>query len=59
MIGKLIGLLDGKKTYLFSVAWVAYKMGIVQGFWHDNPNLEALLLGGGAVSLREAVTKSK
>ena len=59
MIGGLMKWLDGKKTYLLACLWMVYKVGVSSGWWPENPTIEALLIGGGAAALREAVEKVK
>lgn len=57
MLQSAIGWLDGRKTYLFTIGWGVYKIGISQAWWPENHQIETILLGGGALSLREAVGK--
>ena len=59
MLQKILSGLEGKKTYLFTIAWATYKIGITQGWWAESLSLETLLIGGGAASMREAVSKAK
>lgn len=55
---KIISWFSGKKTYLFTAGWAIYKIGVASGWLEENPAIEAILVGGGAASLRAGVKKS-
>jgi fucose 4-O-acetylase-like acetyltransferase len=59
MLGTILRWLDGKKTYLFSIAYFIQKLGVASGWWEENAAVEAFLLSGGAMSLREGVKKAE
>lgn len=57
MLMKLSEFLDGKKTYIFTFAWLTYKLAVAKGYFNANQGVEAFLIAGGAASLRNALTK--
>jgi len=59
MLSKLIGATDGKKTYIFVIVWMVYRIGITKGWFPEALVLETFLLGGAGLSLRDGITKSK
>lgn len=59
MLSNLIQKTDGKKTYIFLIIWLIYKVGINQGWFPALPNLEVILLAGAGLSLRDGVAKTK
>ena len=59
MLTKLMAATDGKKTYIFMIAWMAYRIAVSQGWLTDAPILETFLLGGAGLSLRDGVAKAK
>jgi len=59
MIGNFLKYLDGKKTYVFMVAWGVYKFGVANTWWTEIPSLEIILLSGAGLALREGIAKSE
>lgn len=59
MLGAITMWLNGKKTYLLLLLWTAYKVGVSSGWWPESPQIEAVLLGGAGIALREGVSKSE
>lgn len=59
MLTNILNWTNGKKTYIFSLLWVIYKMAVVHNWIQTNGDLETILLGGGALSLRDAIAKLK
>ncbi len=59
MIQQILTWLNGKKTYLAALGWVVYKVGSGSGWWPENHNIETLLIGSGAVALREGIKKAE
>ena len=59
MLSKLIGATDGKKTYIFVIGWMIYKVAVGNGWIQPVNELEVALLGGAGLSLRDGISKSK
>lgn len=59
MLGKILSYLDGKKTYMFVVAWGIYKFGSANQWWPENTQLEVILLSGAGLALREGIAKAE
>lgn len=57
MLTNIINGLNGKKTYIATIAWASYKIGVIHGWWAEYPTLEASLLAAGALALRDAIAK--
>ena len=59
MLTKLMAATDGKKTYIFVIIWMVYRIAVSKGWFVEAPILETFLLGGAGLSLRDGVAKSK
>lgn len=59
MIGQLMASLDGRKTYIFLLAWFGYKLSVQHAWIQPMPELESSLLLGAGLSGREAIGKNK
>lgn len=53
----LFNLIDGKKTYLVTLAAVVYGVGIDYHWWPHSMTLDSVLGGGIIMALRSAVAK--
>lgn len=59
MLGKITEWLNGRKSYLAGLGWMVYKLGVASGWWPENPTIETLIVGGGALAFREAIGKAE
>jgi len=57
MISKLMGILDGKKSYTAILVWVLYKIANSHWGLPEMPDLEVAILGVAGLSMREAISK--
>lgn len=55
---KVWSFLSGKKTYLIAIGAAVYGIGIQAGWWHHSTLADILLLGGGAATLRHAISSA-
>lgn len=58
MIAKIIEYLNGRKVYACTGFWFVYRIAVSKGWIQPIPDLEAVLLAGGAVAFRSAISKS-
>ena len=57
MLKNLVDFLSGKKTYLVSIGALIYALGIHQGWWSHQPDIDLAIGGTYGITIRAALKK--